>query len=74
VNIFNILQNVFIWNSDVTNTLDSKLGTDVYALYMMVTRPFLLEKDCSEKITCNKHYIFCKQAACINAFEINCVT
>lgn len=60
-------------NNDVTDTLDSKFGTDVYISYIMVTRPFLSVKDCSEKITCNRNYISCKEAACINAFRINCV-
>jgi hypothetical protein len=46
-----------ICNNGATNTLDSKLGTDVYASYIMVTRSFLSVKNCSDKVKCNRHYM-----------------
>lgn len=36
-----ILQNLFIWNNGITNILDEKFRTGVYASYVIVTKPFL---------------------------------
>jgi hypothetical protein len=37
--IFNISQNLFIWNNGITNILDLKLCKGIYATYIRLTRP-----------------------------------
>jgi hypothetical protein len=41
LNIFNILQNIFISNNGIRNILDSKFYTGVYAAYIVETRSFV---------------------------------
>jgi hypothetical protein len=39
LNIFNILQDLFTWNNDITNILDFILPADIYASYTVMTQP-----------------------------------
>jgi hypothetical protein len=45
LNILNILQNLLIWNNGITDILDSKLRTGIYASYTVGSRPFLWLND-----------------------------
>jgi hypothetical protein len=50
-----MLGNIFIWNNGIANILDSKLRTDIHAIYTVVTRPFLSSNDCGKKIHFNRY-------------------
>jgi hypothetical protein len=66
--MFNILPNLFIWNNDITNIVDSKLHEDIYSNSTVVAQQFLSLKDWGTKISVTGIKTFCKHGTTIMTF------